>query len=113
MKSLGIRVTDTVYATIKAAAERDKRSMAKWIALAIDEKLTRSSAGEQGRPRSRRVTPGRSNVGKDTAEPVSDDYPGSSPWPFTGGTSVRAAVDVSGTPFVDLAEEARMAFARD
>ena len=47
MKSLGIRVTDTVYATIKAAAERDKRSMANWIALAIDEKLTRSSAGEQ------------------------------------------------------------------
>jgi len=53
------------------------------------------------------------NVGKDSAEPVSDDYPGSSPWPFTGGTIVRAAVDVSGTPFVDLAEEARMAFARD
>jgi arylsulfatase A-like enzyme len=53
------------------------------------------------------------NVGKDTAEPVSDDYLGSSPWPFTGGTIVRAAVDVSGTPFVDLAEEARMAFARD
>jgi arylsulfatase A-like enzyme len=53
------------------------------------------------------------NVGKDTAEPVSDDYPGSSPWPFTGGTIVMAAVDVSGTPFVDLAQEARMAFARD
>ena len=41
-----------------------------------------------------------------TAEPVSDDYPGSSPWPFTGGTILTAAVDVSGTPFVDLAEEA-------
>jgi Sulfatase len=53
------------------------------------------------------------NVGKDTAEPVSDDYSGSSPWPFTGGTIVKAIVDVSGTPFVDLAEEARMAFARD
>jgi hypothetical protein len=32
VKSLGIRVTDTVYAGIKAAAERDKRSMANWIA---------------------------------------------------------------------------------
>jgi arylsulfatase len=53
------------------------------------------------------------NVGKDTAEPVTDDYAGTSPWPFTGGTIVKAAVDVSGTPFVDLAEEARMAFARD
>jgi hypothetical protein len=47
VKSLGIGVTDTVYAGIKAAAERDKRSMANWIALAIDEKLTRSSEGEQ------------------------------------------------------------------
>jgi len=43
----GIRVTDTVYPAIKAAAERDKRSMANWIALAIDEKLTRASEGEQ------------------------------------------------------------------
>ena len=46
MKSPGIRVTNTVYAAIKPAAERDKRSMANWIALAIDEKLTRSSEEE-------------------------------------------------------------------
>ena len=32
---------------------------------------------------------------------------------FTGGTIRRAAVDVSGQPFVDLAAEARMAFMRD
>jgi arylsulfatase len=30
-----------------------------------------------------------------------------------GGTIERAIVDVSGEPFVDLAEEAKMAFARD
>ena len=53
------------------------------------------------------------NIGKDGAEPVTDDYPGSSPWPFVGGTIRRAAVDVSGTPFVDLAAEARMAYLRD
>jgi arylsulfatase A-like enzyme len=53
------------------------------------------------------------NIGRDGAEPVTDDYPGESPWPFVGGTIVRAAVDVSGEPFVDLANEARMAFARD
>jgi hypothetical protein len=41
------------------------------------------------------------------------DYPGQAPWPFTGGTIQRAAVDVSGDPFVDLAAEARMAFMRD
>ena len=53
------------------------------------------------------------NIGRDTAEPVTDDYPGASPWPFVGGTIKRAVVDVSGEPFVDLAAEARMAFSRD
>ena len=53
------------------------------------------------------------NVGKDVGEPVTDDYPGQGPWAFTGGTIKRAAVDVSGAPFVDLAAEARMAFMRD
>jgi arylsulfatase A-like enzyme len=53
------------------------------------------------------------NVGKDGGEPVTDDYPGSSPWAFAGGKIAKAVVDVSGEPFVDLAEEARMAFARD
>ena len=53
------------------------------------------------------------NVGKDGGEPVTDDYPGSSPWAFVGGKIAKALVDVSGEPFVDLAEEARMAFARD
>ena len=53
------------------------------------------------------------NIGKDGGEPVTDDYPGQAPWPLTGGTIVRAAVDVSGQPFVDLAAEARIAFMRD
>ncbi len=53
------------------------------------------------------------NVGKDGAEAVTDDYPRGAPGRFTGGTIVRAAVDVSGEPFVDLAAEARMAFMRD
>jgi arylsulfatase A-like enzyme len=53
------------------------------------------------------------NVGKEGGEPVTDDYPGEYPWPFVGGTIERAAVDVSGTPFLDLAMEAKAAFARD
>ena len=53
------------------------------------------------------------NVGKEGAEPVTDDYPGDSPWAFVGGTIKKAVIDVSGDPFVDLAQEARMAFARD
>jgi arylsulfatase A-like enzyme len=53
------------------------------------------------------------NIGKDSGEAVTDDYPGHAPWAFTGGTIRRAAVDVSGEPFVDLAAEVRMAFMRD
>lgn len=53
------------------------------------------------------------NIGREGAEPVTDDYPGEYPWAFVGGTIARAAIDVSGEPFVDLAQEARMAFARD
>jgi arylsulfatase len=53
------------------------------------------------------------NVGRDSGEPVTDDFPGGSPWAFVGGTIVKALIDVSGEPFVDLAAEARAAFARD
>ena len=53
------------------------------------------------------------NIGKEGAEPVTDDYPGDYPWGFAGGTVHKAVIDVSGDPFVDLATEARMAFARD
>jgi arylsulfatase len=51
-------------------------------------------------------------VGASGAEPVTDDYSGERPWPFVGGTIKRVAIDVSGETFVDLATEARAAFAR-
>jgi arylsulfatase len=51
-------------------------------------------------------------VGRSGAEPVSDDYAGEAPWPFVGGTIKRVVIDVSGEAFVDLATEARAAFAR-
>jgi len=50
-------------------------------------------------------------VGRSGAEPVADDYPGDAPWPFVGGAIKRVFIDVSGEPFVDLAREARAAFA--
>jgi len=53
------------------------------------------------------------NVGKESGEAVTDDYPGEAPWAFAGGTIHKAIVDVSGELFVDLAAEAKMAFARD
>jgi arylsulfatase len=53
------------------------------------------------------------NIGREGGEAVTDDYPGEYPWRFVGGTIHRAAVDVSGATFVDLAMEARAAFARD
>jgi hypothetical protein len=53
------------------------------------------------------------NTGREGAEPVTDDYPGDRPWAFVGGTIHKALIDVSGKPFVDLANEVRMAFPRD
>jgi arylsulfatase len=53
------------------------------------------------------------NVGKDPGEPVTDDYPGSSPYAFTGGTIRQAMVDVSGEPFIDLEKEALALMARE
>jgi arylsulfatase len=53
------------------------------------------------------------NIGREGAEPVTDDYPGQAPWAFVGGTIRRAVIDVSGHPFIDLAMEAKAAFARD
>jgi arylsulfatase len=53
------------------------------------------------------------NVGRDGGEAVTDDFPGERPWAFAGGTIHKAIIDVSGEPFVDLAQEARMALLRD
>jgi arylsulfatase len=52
-------------------------------------------------------------VGRDSGEPVTDDYPGEPPWSFTGGTIHRVVVDVSGEPFVDLEREAAAMVARE
>ena len=45
-------------------------------------------------------------VGRDSGAAVTDDYPGTAPWRFTGGTIHRVAVDVSGEPYLDLEREA-------
>ena len=52
-------------------------------------------------------------VGRDGGEPVTDDYPGSMPWEFSGGTIHRVAVDVSGDPYVDLEREAVAMMSRE
>jgi arylsulfatase len=52
-------------------------------------------------------------IGRDSGEPVTDDYPGPQPWRFRGGTIKRVAVDVSGEPYVDLEREAAAMLARE
>lgn len=53
------------------------------------------------------------SAGRDTGGPVTDDYPGTAPWAFTGGTLNRVAVDVSGEPYVDLEREAAAMLSRE
>jgi hypothetical protein len=52
-------------------------------------------------------------VGRDSGEAVTDDYPGTAPWPFTGGTVNRVVVNVSGKPYVDLEREAVAMMSRE
>ena len=52
-------------------------------------------------------------VGRDSGEPVTDDYPGIPPHRFTGGTIKRVAVDVSGEPYIDLEREAQAILIRE
>ena len=52
-------------------------------------------------------------VGRHAGEPVTDDYPGRSPYTFTGGTIDRVAIDVSGEPYVDLEREAALMLMRE
>jgi arylsulfatase len=52
-------------------------------------------------------------VGRDSGEPVTEDYPGQAPWRFTGGTINRVIVNVSGKPYVDLEREAVAMLARE
>jgi len=52
-------------------------------------------------------------VGRDSGEAVTDDYPGESPYIFTGGTIKRVAVDVSGEPYLDLERQAVAMLARE
>jgi arylsulfatase A-like enzyme len=50
-------------------------------------------------------------IGCSGVEQITDDYEGDAPWAFVGGTIRRVLVDVSGESFMDLAQEARAAFA--
>jgi arylsulfatase len=50
-------------------------------------------------------------VGRDSGSPVSPDY--TAPFPFTGGTIDRVAVDVSGDHYVDHEKEVLAYLARD
>ncbi len=54
------------------------------------------------------------NIGKEGGEPVTDDYPGDVPVGVRRRDDRAARRSTSAaTPFVDLAHEAKMAFARD
>ncbi len=53
------------------------------------------------------------SAGRAIGEPVTDDYPGTAPWAFTGGSLNRIVVDVSGEPYVDLEREAAAMLSRE
>jgi arylsulfatase len=52
-------------------------------------------------------------IGRDPGEAITEDYPGTPPFAFTGGTIDRVAVDVSGDPYLDLEREAALMLMRE
>jgi arylsulfatase len=52
-------------------------------------------------------------VGRDSGAPVTDDYPGESPYRFTGGAIKQVRVNVSGEPYVNLEREAMAMLMRE
>ncbi len=52
-------------------------------------------------------------VGRNLGEVVTEDCPGTRPWPFTGGTISLVAVDVSGQPYLDLERASAAMLARE
>jgi hypothetical protein len=48
VKSLGLRVTDGLYAQIKQRAEAEHRSMANWVVVAVEEKIAREQRRHDG-----------------------------------------------------------------
>ena len=52
-------------------------------------------------------------VGRGSADPITDDFPGQPPYRFTGGTLRRVVIDVTGQPYVDLEREAAAMLSRE
>ena len=119
--SLKVRTLDSALPTTAARAPRPRLSVGfipatnfTLSALSLfvdDEKVGEGTIVTQ--PGNFSLVGEGLNVGKDPAEPVTDDYPGTSPYAFSGGTIKEAVVDVSGEPFVDLEKEAIAMMARE
>ena len=100
--------------TLSAVFEKTSETMPTTgtLSLYVDDRLVGSGVI--------RTQPGKFSlageglcVGRDSGEPVTDDYTGQRPWETSGCTIARVIVDVSGQPYVDLEHEARAAFMRD
>ncbi len=103
----------TGHVVLSATFERQNTTMPTQGTLTLH--IREKAVGEAGiitQPGKFGLGGGGLIVGRSGAEPVTDDYSGIAPWPFLGGTIKRLMIDVSGESFVDLAAEARAAFAR-
>ncbi len=112
-----VQSTDTIptgHAVFSASFERAGDSIPAEGTLTLRMGETKVGEGQiKTQPGKFSIAGEGLNIGREGAEPVTDDYPGQAPWAFVGGTIEKAVIDVSGQPFIDLAVEARAAFARD
>jgi arylsulfatase len=81
------------------------------VSLYVDDVVVGSRADVRAHPLTFGLSGGALAVGRNTGHAVSKSF--KAPYAFSGGTIVKAVVDTSGTPYVDVEREMGIAFARD
>jgi hypothetical protein len=75
------------HAVLSATFEREGNAMPAERTLTLHIGETKVGEGRiKTQPGKFSIAGERLNIGKDSGEPITDDYPGQLPWPFAGGT---------------------------
>jgi arylsulfatase len=81
------------------------------VSLYVDDTVVATRPDVRAHPGSFGLAGCGVGVGRNAGQAVSSEY--QAPYDFTGGTIVKAVVDISGTPYFDTERELAAAFARD
>ncbi|MGH3644712.1 MAG: arylsulfatase [Mycobacterium sp.] len=81
------------------------------VSLHIDGETVATLSGVRAHPGTFGLAGGGIAVGRNSGQAISSAY--AAPYAFTGGTIEKVVVDISGTPYRDVARELAQAFSKD